>query len=149
MKPTRALAHSLATLAAADTANLANASAPKVHLIGAAFTPSLDRVLGDLTLLSGNGLDAIAITAGAQNEGVDPLTGESVVGLKPPAGGLRWETSGGLAVEKQIHGYALTNNASATLLAMHRLDEPVILNTDNQVHVAPELTFKFNLNAIH
>jgi len=148
MKPTRTLAQTLASLAAADTANLANVSANKIALIGANFTPSLDRVLADLTLLSGNGLDPIALTAGAQNEGTDPTTGEAVIDLKEPAGGLRWETSGGLAVEKQIHGYALINNAGTVLLGMQRVDPPISLTVDNQVHVAPELTFKLDLNMI-
>lgn len=148
MKPVKALAATLSTLLAADTTILANASALKVGLITQEFTPSIDRVIGDLTIASGNGLDPLAGVAGAQNESVDAGTGELIVEIKPPAGGFRWETSGGFVGPKTVYGFALTNNAGSTLYGTETLAEPIELTADNQAVSAPPLMFRIDPNKV-
>lgn len=149
MKPTKALANTLATLLAADTTFLANGTAMKVGLITAAFTPSLDRVMADLTISALTGLVPLAGVSGAQVESIDPITGELVVEIKAPAGGFRWETGGGTTYPVTVYGFALGNNAMTTLLGTHSLDAPVTFTADNQSITAPELAFKIDSSQIH
>lgn len=144
MKPTRTLAGTLSTLLAADTAILANATAMKVGLITAPFTPSLDRSMADLTISALTGLVPLAGVAGAQLESVDPITGELVVEIKAPAGGFRWETGGGTTYPVTVYGFALGNNAMTTLFGTETLATPVVLTADNQSITAPELAFKID-----
>lgn len=144
MKPSRALANTLSTLLAADTALLANATAMKVGLITAPFTPSIDRVMGDLTICALTGLVPLAGVAGAQLEDVDALTGELKVEIKAPAGGFRWETGGGTTYPVTVYGFALGNNAMAVLHGTHTLDQPITLNADNQAITAPPLVFRID-----
>jgi len=148
MKPTRALAEQMAILLAADTTTLANASAMKAGLIIAPFTPNLDRVMADLTLGAGDGLDPLALVAGAQLESLDPLTGEFVVEIKPPAGGIRWELTADQDPAVLVYGFALGNTAMNTLYGTHSLADPITLESINQSITAPALTFKIDPNQI-
>jgi len=144
MKPTRLLANTLSTLLAADTANLANAVAMKVGLITAPFTPSIDRVMADLTISALTGLVPLAMVAGAQLESVDQASGELVVEIKVPVGGARWETGGGTTYPVTVYGFALGNGAMTTLYGTHSLTTPVTLTPDNQAITAPALTFRID-----
>ncbi len=144
MKPVKALAYTLATLTAADTTNLANASAMKLALITSPFTPSIDRVIGDLTMASASPLAPIAGVAGAQETGIDPVTGELLIEIKTPAGGFRWATGTGFTVPVSIYGVALTNAAGSLLLGMEALETPVVLTGDNQTWTAPPLEIRID-----
>ncbi len=146
MTPVRALVNTLSTLLAADTGMLANASAMKMAVIIANFTASLDRVVADLTLATIDGLAPLAMTAGAQNESVDPVTGELIVEIKAPVGGARWELSAVVGAPYTVYGFALTNNAGSTLLGMFKLDTPVVMNAVNQAIVAPAEALKFRID---
>jgi hypothetical protein len=148
MKPARLLANTLSTLLAADTANLASATAMKVGLITAPFTPSIDQLMADIEISVLTGLVALAQTAGAQNESIDPITGELIVEIKPPAGGNRWETPVGFTPPVTVYGFALGNNAMTVLLGTHKLDEPIVLTGDNQSITAPPLEFRIDPNKI-
>jgi len=148
MKPTRTFAELMATLLAADTTTLANVSAMKVGLIVAPFTPSLDRLMAELTIAAGDGLDALAVGTGTQNESLDPLTGEFVIEIKPPAGGIRWELTADQDPAVLVYGFALGNNAMNTLYGTHSLADPVTLESINQSITAPALTFKIDPNQI-
>jgi len=149
MKPTKALANTISTLLAADTTILANASAMKLALITQPFTESLDRLAGDLTMASASPLAPVAATAGAQENGVDPVTGELKVEVKPPAGGFRWETGTGFSGPVTIYGYALTNNAGSSLIGMQALADPITLTGDNQSHTAPAIEFRIDPSKIN
>jgi len=135
------LADTIAPLLAADTTYLANATAMKVSLITQPFTPSIDRILADLTLDAAAPLAAIAAVAGAQNTGKDPVNGNSVIEIKPPAGGFRWNTGVAFAAPVTVYGFALTNGGITTLYGTETLDPPVALNGDNQQLLAPPLVF--------
>jgi len=141
MNIVKLLADTIAQLLAADTTYLANATAMKVSLITQPFTPSIDRILADLTLDAAAPLAAIAAVAGAQNTGLDPVTGNSVIEIKPPAGGFRWNTGVAFAAPVTVYGFALTNGGITTLYGTHTLDTPVELNGDNQQLLAPPLVF--------
>jgi len=149
MKPTRTLANTLATLLAADTSFLANASAPKVGLITAPFTPSIDRVIGDLTISALTGLVPIAAVAGGMPESVDPVTGELIVEIEAPTGGFRWETGGGTTYPVTVYGFALGNNAMNNLYGTESLETPVTLTADNQSITAPPLKFRIDPTQVH
>jgi len=146
MDPVRALVNTLSSALAADTAFLANASAMKLAPIIANFTPSLDRVIGDLTLGSAEGLAPLAMTAGAQNESTDPVTGELVVEVKAPVGGARFELTGVSGAPYTVYGFALINNAVSALIGMYKLDTPVVMNAINQAITAPPEALEFRID---
>ncbi len=148
MKPVNALAHTIGPLLAADTAVLASVTAMKVGLIVAPYVGSIDRLIGDLTLSAATGLVPLAGVAGAQLESIDPITGESVVEIKAPAGGFRWETPGGFTGPVTVYGFALCNGAVDALYGTEALDPPQILTTENQSITAPELSFKIDTSKI-
>lgn len=141
MKPVKTLANTLATLLAADTTYLANASAMKVALITQSFTPSLDRVIADLTMASAAPLAPVAGVAGAQETGAEPVSGKLIVEVKVPAGGFRWNTGASFSAFCTVYGYALTNAGGTVLLGTHSLETPIGLTGDNQSITAPPLEF--------
>lgn len=149
MKPSKTLARTLSTLLAADTTYLANATAMKVGLIVAPFTESIDRAMADLTISTDTGLTAIAATAGAQNESIDPLNGKLIVEIKPPAGGFRWETPDPFTTPVTVHGLALGNGAMNVLYGTHTFAEPITLTEPNQAFTAPPLTFEIDPNKVY
>lgn len=144
MIPSKTLAATISALLAADTNYLANATAMKVGLITANFTPTIDTVIGDLTISVAAGLVALAGVAGAQLESVDPVTGELIVEVKAPAGGFRWETPGGFTGPVTVYGFALGNGAMTALIGTHKLATPIVLNNANQAITAPALEFRID-----
>lgn len=144
MKIVNTLSNTLSTLLATDTAFLANATAMKVGLITAPFTPSIERVMADLTISAATGLVPLAGVAGAQLESVDPITGELIVEIKAPAGGFRWETPVGFTGPVTVYGFALGNNAMTTLFGTESLPNPIVLTVENQALTAPELSFRID-----
>lgn len=148
MKPVKLLANTLSALLAADTDTLANVTPMKVALITQPFTPSIDRVIADLTLAAGHGLDPLAGVAGTQNESIDPIDGSLVVEIKPPAGGFRWETSGGFTGPLTIYGFALCDGPVTLLYGTETLATPIPLSADNQAIDAPPLRFKIDPSQI-
>lgn len=149
MKPVLALSNTLSKLLAADTSTLANATAMKVALIIAPFTPSIDREVTDLTLASASPLAPVAAVAGTQEDSADPLTGELIVEIKPPAGGFRWNTGTGFSGPVTVYGFALTNGGLTALWGTESLLNPVILTGDNQSIEAPELAFRIDPSQIN
>jgi len=131
---TTALNNQMAALLVADADTLAPAmNANKIALVTTPFTPTPATVVGDLTLASGNGLDPIAGATGSQLAGTDPLTGDVVMTVKPPAGGYIWTSSGSITVPITVYGYALLSNDLSNYIAGALLAEPQIINIDGQV----------------
>lgn len=149
MKTTKNANQFVASLLNADTTWLANAAPNKVGLIVADFTPSIDQVLADLTISADTGLVPIAGVAGAQTVSKDPVTGEDVITIKPPAGGFLWETPGGFTGPVTVYGFAFFDGAATTLLGTHKLDTPIVLNGGDQIVQAPALTFRIDCQKIH
>jgi len=130
MLPMVAVRKQVGELLAADATTLAPAaSANKVALIAAAFTPSENLVIGDLTLASFTGSAPIAGETGAQQSGTDPATQDQVITILAPAGGYRFECTASPATPESIYGYCLTNNAGTVLLAVAMLPTPVVIAT--------------------
>lgn len=143
MLPMKALRLALGELLAADIPTLAPAAANKIALIAAAFTEQEDLVLGDLTFATFTGSTPKAGAAGAQQAGINPLTGDQCITNLAPAGGWRWECTAAPAVPETIFGYALTDNAGAIVLAVEQLvDAIVVANIGDTIDLgAVQMTF--------
>ena len=134
MTPTQTLREQAMKLLAADPTTLAPAAdANLVKLVKTNFTPSESLVYGDLDFADFDGSTAIECGTGTQPEGLDPGTADSIIDIKAPAGGFRFETTGVTNLPETIYGYALVNNAEDTLLASGLLDTPITLTAVNQV----------------
>lgn len=143
MIPTRAIREKAMQLLAADTATLAPAvNANKMALVMAAFAPSEETVIGDLTLATFDGSTPKDCGVGTQPEGLDPTTGDSVVTLLAPAGGWRWETTGVTNLPQTIFGFALFDNALAVYLGSALLPAPITLTAANQVVSLGDVTLR-------
>lgn len=133
MQATRALRHKCAQLLAADTATLAQAAtALKIALIMADFAEAESLTAGGVTLATFDGATPLDVGLNAQPEGFDPASDDSLIDLKPPAGGFRFETTGVTNLPQSIYGFALMSNDLATLYAAHRFAAPVVLEVINQ-----------------
>jgi len=115
----------LGDLLAADTSTLAPATANKIALIIADFTPDENLTVGDLTLATFTGSTPKAGAAGAQQVGINPLTGDQVITILTPAGGWRWECSSAPVTPEVVFGYALLDTTLATLIAVEKLTTSV------------------------
>lgn len=135
----------LAGLNAVNALLVTNPVSCKVGLISAMFNPSIDLVMGDLAICQLTGLVPLAGVAGPQNEAIDADTGESLVDVKVPAGGFRWETPGDFVGLVVVYGFALGNNAFDVLYGTHLLQEPILLTAANEAITAPRLQFPTNV----
>jgi len=144
MLPMIALRLSLGSQMAANAAFLAPATDPnEIALIKADFAEEENLVIGDLTLADFDGYAAIPGIVGAQQVGVDPVTGEQVVTVKEPAGGWRWATTGVTGLPMTIYGFALCTEAAAALLAVYRFPTPITLTASGQEINIGAATFRF------
>lgn len=132
MIPTLALREQAMKLLAADTTTLAPVAANKMALVKATFIPSEELAFADLTLADFDGSTPLATAAGAPPEGLDPATTDSIIDLKAPAGGFRWETTGVTNLPQTIYGYALVNDAVDTVLCAALFPNPIELTAVNQ-----------------
>lgn len=149
MQATRALREAMAQLLAANAATLAPAADGNVvALIKAAFTPSEEIVLADLSLANFDGSTPIEAGTGTQPEGLDPNTNDALITILPPAGGWRFETTGTTNLPQTIYGYALLSNDLATLFATEQLAETVTLTAVNQVVELPSVGFRQLANSL-
>jgi len=125
MLPVKALRIALGELLAADPDTLGAATANKIALVIAPFTPSENLTLLDLTLATFTGSTPKAGVADEQEAGIDPVTGEQKVTILAPLGGWRWECTGAPAEAETVYGFALVDNAAAALLGTDTLVDPV------------------------
>lgn len=139
MLPMKALRLSLGTLLAADATSLAPSSTPnEMALVTVPFALSELLSIGDITLASGDGLDAIVGVAGAQQVGTDPVTQEQLITIKAPAGGYRWALTSAPSLPVTIYGIALTTTAAGALLGLTLLDTPItVTNIGDEIDVTP------------
>jgi len=132
--PTLAVQAQLGELLAADATTLAPAAdANEIVLVNAAFVPSTELAIGDLSIADFDGSTPKALGVGTQLCGFDPTTGEQVITMKDPAGGLVWETTGVTNLPQTIFGFAMTNDDGTVLLASELLPEPVTLTAAGQI----------------
>lgn len=120
-------------LLSTDTSTLAPAANPPfVRLAMNAFVPTSEIAVGDITPATFDGYADIAAPTGAQLQSQDPLTQDSIVQMKPPAGGWRWETTGLTNLPMTIFGYALIDDAETVVYGSELFPEPIVLNGVNQ-----------------
>lgn len=127
MLPMKALRIALGDLLAADVGTLAPVAANKIALIIANFALDEDLVVGDLTLATFTGSTPKAGAAGAQQVGIDPLTGDQVITNLTPAGGWRWECTAAPGAPQTVFGFALLDATLADLLGAALLATPVVI----------------------
>jgi hypothetical protein len=100
-----------------------------MSLVKAPFTPDPSLVLADLTLADFNGANPLISPDAVPTWGVDPITGNFIAPISPPAGGWFWEAGDATTnMPQTIYGWALCNNAVDTLLATGLIDPPVLLS---------------------
>lgn len=134
MTPTITLRKALMDLFAADPSTLAPAAnANKMALVKNDVAENENIVFANLELADFDGSTPINGVVGAQETATDPASGESVITLKEPAGGWRWETTGVTNLPQTIYGVALVDNAVGVLLAYARLATPITLTATGQL----------------
>lgn len=131
-QPGQALINRLQTLLSQDTGSLAAATALKVHLIQAAFTPSLTTTIASLTKATFTGYGPISAVVGNAIVWADPLTGQLVCELSPPAGGWHWAATGGTGLPQTIYGWYVGDNADVTLWGSNLLPQNVTITASGQ-----------------
>jgi hypothetical protein len=114
----------------------------KFALVKAPFTPNEAMVIGDLTLATFTGSTAKAGATGAQQAGVDPVTGDQVITILAPAGGWRWECTSAPGSPESIFGFALTTHLGAVLLAVALLPTPVSIGAVGDFIDLGSVTFR-------
>lgn len=149
MQTTLAVREKASQLLAADSATLAPAAlANVIALVKAAFLPSEILTIGALTLADFDGASPLACGVGSQAEGLDGNTNDSIITLKSPVGGWRWETTGVTNLPQQIFGHVLLDSTLATVLASESLPTPITLNAANQVHQLGALNIRQLANSM-
>jgi len=133
MLPMRALRLQIGAALAADLPLAAIAATNKVRLVIADFTPDEDMVFADITSADFDGSTPLAAALGAQQVGLDPLTGDQIVTMVEPLGGWRWITTGLTNLPQVVYGYALCDEVAApVLLGLTKLDSPISLTIVGQ-----------------
>lgn len=143
MNASATLRKAMAEKLAADTATLAQAAdANLVALVKVGFASNENTVVGDLTDADFDGYAAIEAELNAQQCGIDPLTGDSLITIIPPVGGWHWECSGLNNAPQTIYGVKLTNNDGTVLYGTYILADPITINAVGQTINLPALTFR-------
>lgn len=124
MIPKKSVRLALGELLAADVDTFAPVAANKIALIASNFTPEENLDLGTLTLASFTGSTPLAGASGAQEAGIDPLTGDQKITNLAPAGGWRWECTAAPVAPETIYGYIIINSAGDDWVAVALFDTP-------------------------
>lgn len=143
MQPTRLLWVSQADLMAADTTNLAAATAMHLHIAKAPFVPSLDLDIGTLTEADFTGATALDAGTGTQPTYMDSADGLLTIRVKEPAGGWSFLCTADPVAPQTIYGWYLTDTADTVLLGSGLLPQPVVIQEAGQGFSIPEVTLKF------
>lgn len=141
------------SLLAADAETFAGGgdALPFVRLIAGEFTPARDMDLAALLLMEADfdGYTAgIGAVSGTQNTAVDPLTQDSLLQLKEPAGGFRWVTADTPGIDQTIFGWIATDSEGTRWFAADLFNPPIVLNGPLQVVEVEGVTLRFLLNGI-
>jgi len=145
MLPMRALRLALGELLAADVATLAPVAANKIALIAAPIAIQESLAIGDLTLATFTGSTPKSGVAGAQQSGINPLTGQQVITNLVPAGGWRWECTAAPGAPEVIYGFALIDDAGAVLLGGQLLTVPVTIQAVGDFVDLGAVTIEFSV----
>lgn len=134
MYATRSLRNQAMELLAADDTTLAPAAnANKMALLTGDFDEGESLTFADLSFATFTGSTPILAGTGTQPEGFDPNSDDSVIDIKRPAGGFRWECTAAPATPEVITGYALIDNGATTLWAAKKFDTPITITSVGQI----------------
>jgi hypothetical protein len=139
MLPVKAVRLQLGALLAADSTTLApGANGNEIALFINNVTPTENNVIGDFTPATFTGSTAKVLGTGTQNVGVDPTTGEQVITMLDPVGGLNFICTVAPAAPQTVYGFILQTHLGVALLAIGLLPNPVtITNIGDMVAVDP------------
>jgi len=106
--------------------------------------PTPETLLADLTLANFDGYAALAMEESIANSGTNPLTGNHIVTVKEPVGGIQFETSGVTNLPQTIYGCALLNDTETAIVGIQRFETPIVLTEANQIINIPSLSTEFS-----
>lgn len=152
MTPVKAFVDAIAEAIGADVAFLAEATPfVRVSLVAAAFTPTPNLLMGDLTLATRTGLEPLHAASAATQVGTDSATGEKIIQCRAPAGDWHWETTDDTEDAETIYGYALSDAAGANLIATALLDTPVLFHalTDGEQLDIDQVRFRMPVTPLY
>lgn len=147
MTPSRVIFDAIADLLAADPATLSSATAMHVHLIKAAFTPSLDTDFATLVPATFTGSTPLNVTPGDQTVYYDAVSGLRTIELLEPAGGFHWQCTVDPATPETIFGIAVTDTANAVLIGTMLLDPQPTISAAGQGMDVGFIQLRFDLNS--
>jgi len=147
MNPTRYLYNRIGAALAADTLSLDDDTNLAIGLAKNNITPGLDLVIGDIVEADFNTYARKNCTPPAVVY-TDPATGEIILRVAPPVGGLVWSPGSGANLPQTIYAYFLFAVDNAELLAAARLEAPIILTTTGQIVEVPVAEFRLKLSAL-
>jgi hypothetical protein len=149
MLPMQSIRLSIGTLLA-NAAPLNQVTAlNRVALVKAPIALSENLTLADLTLADFDGSTELTVALGAQQVGLNPLTGEQEITVPGIVGGWRWITTGVTNLPQTIYGYCLYDSTGpGPLLAVGVLDTPIPLIAIGQEIILPELQLIINQTPI-
>lgn len=147
MEATQALLAAACAALGADTTTLAGVLRLAPVKVPIAPGPDLTVAAGDLANFDGS--TPITITAATRTVSVDPATGEPAAIIPPPAGGVKWATTGSTALPQTIYGVVLGASTisfdAPNLLGAFLLDPPVTLTATGQFFEADADNLNFRL----
>lgn len=143
MQPTKAIWEASQDLLAQDAATLADILPMKVHLAKAAFMPSMELEVADLTEATFTGSAAKSAGAGNQPVYYDAADGLRTIRILEPAGGWSWTCTAAPASAETIYGVFMTDNTNTNLWGTMLLPEPITIDDAGQGITVGEITFKF------
>jgi len=150
MLATLAIRLLIGDLLAADTTTLAPATGNKIALINDDFVLDENLTYADLSKADFDGSTPIVLGSGAQPVGIDPVTGEQIITMLEPVGGLRWETTGVTNLPQTIYGYAVFKNGSPNnLYGIAKLPTPITLTAAGQEINLDKATFRIVVNPLN
>lgn len=149
MLPMIALRLAIGDFLSSELPLAALAATNKVRLVIADFTPNENMAYADLTVATFTGSTALAAALGAQQDGLDPITGDQVVTMVEPLGGWRWITVDAVNLPQTVYGWALCDEIGPpVLLALGKFPEPIALTIAGQEIRIPSVNFRINQQPI-
>jgi hypothetical protein len=105
----------------------------RVGLVMAPFVPSGNLAYADLTFATFTGATPKTVALGAQQVGIDPVTGDQIITIVEPAGGWRFQATASTNLPQTIYGFALFDSTGpGPLIATELLPNPITIAASGQ-----------------
>jgi len=124
VKPTNNIIPRPMALLADDSLTINQGDGNLVHLVKEPFTPAATTATVSLTMADFTGSAALTSTI-TPNASRDPLSGDQVVTIPPPAGGWYWEATADTLLPQTIYGVAVSGSDSGFTWGSFLLDDPI------------------------